>query len=121
MNPSFMSIKGSKGNVLCLLNILGFSFTEDENGYARNEKDVSRDLYNALTQFFTMFPKLQSRDFYVAGQSYGGNEVVHINNFLEFSKLFQNKIVNDLHAISSFCKTGKERNLQEDINIKVGN
>jgi len=53
-------------------NCSGFSFTEDENGYARNEKDVSRDLYNALTQFFTMFPKMQSRDFYIAGQSYGG-------------------------------------------------
>lgn len=50
----------------------GFSFTEDEGGYARSIDDVSRDLYVALVQFFQLFPDFQSREFYIAGESYAG-------------------------------------------------
>ncbi|XP_049785115.1 venom serine carboxypeptidase [Schistocerca cancellata] len=53
----------------------GFSFTENDAGYARNETAVGKDLYNALVQFFTLFPELQKNDFYVTGESYGGKYV----------------------------------------------
>ncbi|KAK9877392.1 hypothetical protein WA026_017788 [Henosepilachna vigintioctopunctata] len=63
----------------------GFSFT-DEGGYAQNETQVGQDLYNALEQFFLMFPKLQKNHFFVTGESYGGKYVpaisytIHKNN-----------------------------------------
>ena len=33
----------------------GFSYTEDDNGYACNQNDVGRDLYQAIIQFFQLF------------------------------------------------------------------
>lgn len=50
----------------------GFSYTKSDAGYARSEKDVARDLYEALIQFYTLFPEYQTRDFYVTGESYAG-------------------------------------------------
>lgn len=53
----------------------GFSFTDDEAGYATNEKDVGNNLYEALKQFFTLFNELQDNDFFITGESYGGKYV----------------------------------------------
>lgn len=50
----------------------GFSFTDKDEGYARNEVDVGRDLHEALKQFFTLFPDLVNNDFYLSGESYAG-------------------------------------------------
>ena len=50
----------------------GFSFTEDAKGYASNQYDVARDLYEALSQFYKMFPEMLHNDFFVTGESYGG-------------------------------------------------
>jgi len=52
---------------------VGFSFTEDEEGFARSQEDVATDLYHALTQFFLLFPKFHSQEFYIAGQGFAGN------------------------------------------------
>lgn len=67
----------SNHNVLYIDNPVGtgFSFTKNAAGYARNQTDVGRDLYNALVQFFVMFPELQRNDFYVTGESYAGKYV----------------------------------------------
>lgn len=53
--------------------MVGFSFTDNDKGYARNENDVASNLYEGLLQFFKLFPEYKARDFYVAGESYGGN------------------------------------------------
>lgn len=53
----------------------GFSFTKHDAGYARNEEDVARDLYEALQQFFTLFSEYRNNDFYVTGESYAGKYV----------------------------------------------
>nr|CAH7730057.1 unnamed protein product [Callosobruchus chinensis] len=53
----------------------GFSFTEDDKGYARNQTQVGNELYEALQQFFKIFPELRKNDFFVTGESYGGKYV----------------------------------------------
>uniref|UniRef100_A0A4Q8K3H4 Carboxypeptidase n=1 Tax=Liphistius sp. SGP-2016 TaxID=1905180 RepID=A0A4Q8K3H4_9ARAC len=53
----------------------GFSFTQSKDGYARNETQVARDLYEALQQFFTVFYEHRGNDFYVTGESYAGKYV----------------------------------------------
>lgn len=53
----------------------GFSFTGKDQGYARNETDVGRDLLEALQQFFTLFHELTGNDFYASGESYAGKYV----------------------------------------------
>lgn len=53
----------------------GFSFTENDAGYCKDEVCVGENLYEAVRQFFTLFPNLQKNDFYVTGESYGGKYV----------------------------------------------
>ncbi|RWS03730.1 putative serine carboxypeptidase CPVL-like protein, partial [Dinothrombium tinctorium] len=53
----------------------GFSFTQNDAGYANNENDVARDLYEALQQFFKLFSELRANDFYITGESYAGKYV----------------------------------------------
>jgi len=52
----------------------GFSFSDDD-GYARNEVEVSENLLNALVQFFTLFPDLKASDLYLTGESYAGKYI----------------------------------------------
>ena len=53
----------------------GFSFVDKDEGYARNEVDVGKNLYEGLQQFFTLFPALQKNKFFVTGESYAGKYV----------------------------------------------
>ncbi|RXG73445.1 putative serine carboxypeptidase CPVL [Armadillidium vulgare] len=82
-------------NVLYIDNPVGtgFSFTDREEGYARNEADVGRDLYSALTQFYQLFPELDNNDLYITGESYAGKYVpaitytIHKNNPTAIKKM----------------------------------
>ncbi|CAF0921150.1 unnamed protein product [Adineta steineri] len=64
----------------------GFSFTGNDQGYARSQEDVARDLYSALTQFFQIYTDYASNPFYITGESYGGKYVpsitykIHVEN-----------------------------------------
>lgn len=58
----------------------GFSFTDSDAGYAKNEKDVGDNLLLGLQQFFRLFPNLQKNDFFVTGESYGGKYVPAIGH-----------------------------------------
>ena len=60
----------------------GFSFTDDPRGYANNQYDVARDLYQALSQFYKVFPERLGSDFYVTGESYAGK----VHKFYDSSK-----------------------------------
>jgi vitellogenic carboxypeptidase-like protein len=53
----------------------GFSFTESDAGYAKNQTAVASDLFEALTQFFALFQEFRHNDFYVTGESYAGKYV----------------------------------------------
>ncbi|XP_050097856.1 vitellogenic carboxypeptidase-like [Anopheles aquasalis] len=53
----------------------GFSFTEQETGYARNQVQIGEELYTAIVQFLQLFPHLQNVPFYITGESYAGKYV----------------------------------------------
>src|SRR5690606_24198458 len=53
----------------------GFSFTESDNGYVNNELEVSRDLYEALRQFFTLFDEYRGNPFFLTGELYAGHYI----------------------------------------------
>lgn len=62
----------------------GYSFTK--GGYAKNETIIGLHLYEALLQFFTLFPEYQKNSFYISGESYAGKYIptlaytIHNNN-----------------------------------------
>ncbi|XP_052246934.1 probable serine carboxypeptidase CPVL isoform X2 [Dreissena polymorpha] len=74
----------------------GFSFTGTDDGYAKNEVDVARDLYSCLTQFFQAFYQYKNNPFYVTGESYAGKYVpaisykIHMENHSPFVKQWIN-------------------------------
>jgi len=53
----------------------GYSNSHDESGYVVNETQVGSDLYNAIAQFYQLFPNLRSNDFYITGESYAGKYI----------------------------------------------
>ncbi len=53
----------------------GFSFSSGDDGYARSSDDYSSTLYEAIRQFFILFPDLQSNPFIITGESYAGKYV----------------------------------------------
>ncbi|XP_054157696.1 venom serine carboxypeptidase-like [Oppia nitens] len=53
----------------------GFSYTQNDLGYAKNQSDVANNLYTALQQFFILFPNERLNDFYITGESYAGKFV----------------------------------------------
>ncbi|KAG8227812.1 hypothetical protein J437_LFUL010970 [Ladona fulva] len=57
----------------------GYSFTDDDRGYSRNETSVGENLYSCLLQFFKMFPEIQRNEFFVTGESYAGKYVPAIS------------------------------------------
>lgn len=57
----------------------GFSFT-NEDGFAQNETIIGEHLFEALQQFFTLFPDLQKNEFYITGESYAGKYVPAISH-----------------------------------------
>ena len=64
----------------------GYSFTSSDQGYARSQDDVGRDLYSALSQFFQIYTDYAPNPFYVTGESYAGKYVptvgyrIHVEN-----------------------------------------
>jgi len=60
----------------------GFSFTEDDAGYARNEADVAVNLYEGLIQFFKLFPTYSKNQLYLTGESYAGKYVPSLAHFI---------------------------------------
>ncbi|CAG7829532.1 unnamed protein product, partial [Allacma fusca] len=53
----------------------GFSFTDKEDGYAKNSEDDANELFEALQQFFTLFSEYQVPDFYIAGEAASANHI----------------------------------------------
>ena len=46
---------------------------------------MANDLYDALQQFFLLFPQLQKNDFYATGESYAGKYVPAISYKVQVS------------------------------------
>ncbi|KAF6214646.1 hypothetical protein GE061_009389 [Apolygus lucorum] len=53
----------------------GYSFTRNESGYANNISEVGQDIYEALLQFFQLFPEYNKNEFLVTGESYAGKYI----------------------------------------------
>ncbi|GLG97065.1 Venom serine carboxypeptidase [Gryllus bimaculatus] len=80
-------------NMIYIDNPVGTGYSFTNGGYARNETAVGKDLYEALLQFFKLFPELQKNSFYVTGESYAGKYVpavsytIHTNNKIASQKI----------------------------------
>lgn len=54
----------------------GFSYTDNDNGYATDEKQVADQMYTLLQAVMTEYPYLnQGQEFFVFGESYAGHYV----------------------------------------------
>ncbi|XP_044755656.1 venom serine carboxypeptidase-like [Coccinella septempunctata] len=59
----------------------GYSFTDAE-GLAHDEDQVSAELFQAIQQFFQLFPELRKNDFFITGESYGGHYIPSISHYI---------------------------------------
>ena len=50
----------------------GFSNCKDPSAMCADQECVARDLFEAMQQFYTMFPELLKRDLFITGESYAG-------------------------------------------------
>jgi len=66
-------------NLIYIDNPVGTGFSFTNGGYAENQTAVAEDLFQCLTQIFTLFPELQSNDFFVTGESYAGKYIPAIS------------------------------------------
>ncbi|KAK9879924.1 hypothetical protein WA026_008428 [Henosepilachna vigintioctopunctata] len=73
----------------------GYSFT-NPGGYAHDEEQVGRELYEALQQFFLLFPKLRSNDFFITGESYAGHYIPAIS----YTILKNNRLASEKYQIN---------------------
>lgn len=63
---------------------VGFSWSKvDPMNRTYNDEDVANGNLNALLQWFERFPEYKGRDFYVAGESYGGMYVPWLSAFID--------------------------------------
>jgi cathepsin A (carboxypeptidase C) len=51
---------------------VGFSYRSDKKPYASNDTSTAQDNLHALHDFFSKFPELKKKEFYVSGESYAG-------------------------------------------------
>ena len=69
----------------------GFSFTENITiGYVDTQEKVGEHLYEALLQFYKLFPEFGHQDLYIAGESYAGKYVPAIGFKIHNSNLLPN-------------------------------
>jgi len=65
-----------KANMLYIDNPVGAGYSySDPEGLPEYQNDVADDLYEALIQFYTLFPEYQQTQFYAFGESYAGKFV----------------------------------------------
>ncbi|XP_017484124.1 PREDICTED: venom serine carboxypeptidase-like, partial [Rhagoletis zephyria] len=69
----------------------GFSFTDQEGGYATDETRVGIDIYNALRQFLVLFSEYRGTPLFVAGVSYGGKYVPAVGHHIHLLSAEQTK------------------------------
>jgi len=68
---------GRKHNMIYIDNPVGTGFSFSEV-LSTTQEEVSKNLYELLQQWFTLFPQYQKNPFYVFGESYGGKYVPSI-------------------------------------------
>ncbi|CAG7709122.1 unnamed protein product [Allacma fusca] len=61
----------------------GFSFADDDTGFAKTSDDEAQEVYDALIQFFTIFPEYQKNDFYMTGLAYAGAFIPSIGHKID--------------------------------------
>ncbi|XP_050439182.1 venom serine carboxypeptidase-like [Adelges cooleyi] len=64
----------------------GFSFTDHNDGYATNFSSAGEQLFEALMQFYIMFPEQRPSPFYIMAESYGGKFALSLASLMHNNK-----------------------------------
>ncbi|XP_055838252.1 venom serine carboxypeptidase-like [Episyrphus balteatus] len=71
----------------------GFSFTDDDKGYSRNERQVAKNLQEAVRQLFKLFDFALVDGFWITGESYAGKYIPALAYYIHHN---QNSVHNDV-------------------------
>ncbi|XP_014230751.1 venom serine carboxypeptidase-like [Trichogramma pretiosum] len=95
----------------------GFSFTNHESGLSRNLENVVFNLYEALSQFFKLFPQLENNKFYICGESYAGKFVTALAHSIKLQNDREGGMTINLKGIAvgnGLVNPLKQFNYQQD-------
>jgi carboxypeptidase C (cathepsin A) len=54
---------------------VGLSYTDNEKGYANDQKLIADNLYKGISKFLEKYPKYRNLPLYLAGESYAGKYI----------------------------------------------
>lgn len=58
----------------------GFSYTDSEDGYCRNQDQIAKHLYKGIQEFYGVFPEVRDRPLFITGESYAGKHIPSFAN-----------------------------------------
>lgn len=81
----------------------GFSYTNSSAGLLHTLQQVTDHLYNALGQFFQLYPELKDNEFYLTGESYAGKYIPALAYKIHYSNWFNKTVI---HMKGLFIMSG---------------
>ncbi|XP_049877985.1 probable serine carboxypeptidase CPVL [Pectinophora gossypiella] len=63
----------------------GFSYSDTEGKFMKNDEEVGTSLYTLVQQFIQMFPELSRAPLFLAGESYAGKFVTALGHYIHNS------------------------------------
>jgi serine carboxypeptidase-like clade 2 len=107
MHTELIAYDDAVANVIFLESPAGVGFSYASNDTNNNDnvgdRRTAEDTFVFLLNWLERFPEYKGRDFYIAGESYGGNYVPQLATVIEFMNQLHGSTLINLRGIFVSC------------------